>query len=350
VGITRLKRSAWAGTALALLCAATPKHARADGSANPAVAEALYEEARTLMTQGKLDQACPKFKQSYDLDAGGGTLLNLAECYEKQGKLASAWSSFKEAQVQAQRDARHERVDYAKKHIAAIEPRLSKITIEVPGDANTPGLSVLLDGAELGSAAWNVGVPIDPGPHELAATAPSKLIYDKKFEIAASSTSTTLSIPKLEDAPAAASVSPLHPVDQDVEKRPVPSEQAASNSSRTVGYVLLGAGVVGIGVGSYFGLHAFSKWSERKDDCAHGCTPDAKTAGDAASSAALVSDIGFGVGLIAAGVGTYLVLSAKHSSEAGAATQQASRTQRASLQLVPVVGAGGGGLWLRGNY
>ncbi len=223
--IRTLRRSGCAG-ALALLCAVAPRHAHAESSANPAVAEALYEEARNLMKQGKLDEACPKLKQSYDLDAGGGTLLNLAECYEKQGKFASAWSSFKEAQVQAQRDGRHERVDYAKKHIAAIEPKLSKITIEVPSDANTPGLSVQLDGAELGSAAWSVGVPIDPGPHELAASAPNKTSYDKQFEIAASSASTTLTIPKLEDAPSAALPTPARPVDQDVEKKPVPSEGA----------------------------------------------------------------------------------------------------------------------------
>jgi hypothetical protein len=349
VGTTRLKRSAWAGTALALLCAAAPRHAHAESGTNPAVAEALYEEARALMKQGKLDQACPKLKQSYDLDPGGGTLLNLAECYEKQGKLASAWSSFNEARVQAQRDARPERVEYAKKHIAAIEPKLSKITIEVPSDATTPGLRVLLDGAELGSAAWNVGVPIDPGMHELAASAPSKLSFDKKFEIAAASASTTLTIPKLEDAPVAVGASAARPVDQDVQKKPVPGETSASNSSRTVGYVLLGAGVVGIGVGSYFGLHSFSKWKERKDDCVNGCTADAKTAGDAARSSALVSDIGFGVGLIAAGVGTYLILSSKHASETGATTHRA-RAEQAALQLTPVLRSGGGGLWLQGSY
>jgi len=350
VGIGRLKLSTWAVTGLSLACAVAPRHARADASANPAVAEALYEEARNLMKQGKLDQACPKFKQSYDLDAGGGTLLNLAECYEKQGKLASAWSSFKEAQVQAQRDGRHERVDYAKKHIATIEPKLSKITIAVSSDASTPGLRVLLDGAELGSAAWNVGVPIDPGPHELAASAPSKVTYDKQFEIAGSSPSTTLTIPKLEDAPVLVGAAPARPVDQDVEKKAVPSEVAQGNGSRTVGYVLLGAGVVGVGVGSYFGLHAFSEWSKRKNDCVGGCTADAKTASDHASSAALISDIGFGVGLIAAGVGTYLILSPKHTSEAGTGARQAPRTARASVQLVPVLGASGGGLWLRGDY
>jgi hypothetical protein len=348
VGIRTLKRAACAG-ALALLCAVAPRHARAE-SANPAVAEALYEEACNLMKQGKLDQACPKLKQSYDLDAGGGTLLELAECYEKQGKFASAWSSFKAAQVQAQRDGRPRRVDYAKKHVAAVEPKLSKITIEVPSDANRPGLSVLLDGAELGSAAWNVGVPIDPGSHELTASAPNKTTYDRQFEIAASSASTTLTIPKLEDAPAAPSSPSARMIDHDVVKKAVPSEAAPSGSSRTMGYVLVGAGVIGIGIGSYFGLHAFSEWSTRKNGCANGCTPEAKSAGDKASSAALVSYIGFGVGLIAAGVGAYLLLSSKPASEATSAPRQARRTARSSVQLLPVLGSSGGGLWLRADY
>src|SRR6185369_6195525 len=144
-------------TALALsFVAGTAAAAGANASTNAAGAEALYEEARGLMKQGNFERACPKFKQSYDLDPGGGTLLNLAECYERQGKLASAWSTFKEALVVAQRDGRSERVDYAKKHLAIVEPKLSKITIEVAKEANVPGLTVTLDGAPLNAAAWGV--------------------------------------------------------------------------------------------------------------------------------------------------------------------------------------------------
>jgi hypothetical protein len=340
------KRATVAGVALAVACTAVslPAHAEASSSA---VAEALYEEARGLMKQGKLDQACPKFKQSYDLDPGGGTLLNLAECYEKQGKFASAWSTFKEAQVAAQRDGRSERVSYARKHIEALEPKLSKITIEVPADANTPGLSVTLDGAELGSAGWNVGVPVDPGPHEISASATDKQSFKKQVDIAASSAATTVSIPRLEAAPGAPPTS--RAIDQDVEKKPVSGEAAAtSGGARTVGYVLLGAGVVGIGVGSYFGLHAFSKWGERKDACTNGCTTDAKKAGDAAASSALISDIGFGAGLIAAGIGTYLVLSSKPAPETSSAS--ASHPVQRTLSLLPVANANGGGLWLHGSY
>ncbi|MEO8905093.1 MAG: hypothetical protein ABI488_21770 [Polyangiaceae bacterium] len=319
--------------------------ASAQNSTKSAGAEALYEEARGLMKNSDFGHACPKFKQSYDLDPGGGTLLNLAECYEKQGKFASAWSAFKEALVVAQRDGRSERVDYAKKHLAVVEPKLSKITIEVANEASEPGLTVTLDGASLGAAAWGVGMPVDPGPHHVAASAPNKTTFEQSVDI--ESGSSTLKIPKLDDAPGGTATP--RPVDSDTEKKPVPGEPAsAGNSSRTVGFVLLGAGVVGVGVGSYFGLHAFSKWAERKDDCANGCTPAAETAGDSASSSALISDIGFGVGLIAAGVGTYLVLSAKPASEAGSTStlHEARRT----LSLLPVANANGGGLWLRGSY
>ncbi len=326
-----------------LLLGSFASAAGAQSSTKSAGAEALYEEARSLMKQSDFEHACPKFKQSYDLDPGGGTLLNLAECYEKQGKYASAWSTFKEALVMAQRDGRSERVDYAKKHLAVVEPKLSKITIEVTNEASAPGLTVTLDGAPLGAAAWGVGMPVDPGTHQVAASAPNKTTFEQSVDIQGGSS--TLKIPKLDDAAAA----PQRAIDQDVEKRPVSSEPAsAGNGSRTVGFVLLGAGVVGIGVGSYFGLHAFSKWSERKDGCTNGCTPDAKKAGDSASSSALISDIGFGVGLIAAGVGTYLVLSAKPANEAGSANIQ--HEARRTLSLLPVANVNGGGLWLRGSY
>jgi hypothetical protein len=327
----------------ALAFAATAAHAQT--SKNAAGAEALYEQARGLMARGDFEHACPKFKQSYDLDPGGGTLLNLAECYEKQGRFASAWSSFKEALVTAQRDGRPERVEYAKKHLAIVEPKVSKITIEVPNDANEPRLSVSLDGAPLGGAAWGVGMPVDPGPHQITASAPDKQSYEQTVQI--DNGSTSVKIPKLEattGAPATVAV------DQDVEKKAVVDEPKSGNSQRTVGFVIGGAGVVALGVGSYFGLHAMSKWNTRDDICNKtGCTDVAKKAGDDAKSAALISDIGFGVGLIAAGVGTYLVLSAKPTNESNSARARPARQAR-SLSVLPAFGPLGGGLVLRGNY
>ena len=343
---TRHSRCAILALAFAALTAQT---ARAQTSKNAAGAEALYEQARALMKQADFEHACPKFKQSYELDAGGGTLLNLADCYEKQGKFASAWSSFKEALVIAQRDGRTERVEYAKKHIALVEPQVSKITIEVPSAVNEPGLSVSLDGAPLGDAAWGVGMPVDPGAHQITASAPSKQSYEQTIQI--DSGSTSIKIPKLKSTAIDASESPPPVlIDHDVAKKPVSDEPSRHGSGqRSAGIVIGAVGLVGLGVGSYFGLHAMSKWNERKDQCTPGCTEGAKSAGDAAKSAALISDLGFGVGIVALGVGTYLVLSAKPSSESASANESAARQARA-LQVLPVMSPLGGGLVLRGSY
>jgi len=296
------------------------------------------------MKQGDFEHACPKFKQSYDLDPGGGTLLNLAECYEKQGKFASAWSTFKEALVVAQRDGRSERVEYAKKHLAVVEPKLSKITIEVTKAANTPGLSVTLDGAPLGAAAWGVGMPVDPGTHQVAASAPNKATFEQRIEI--ENGSTTLEIPKLADAPSAGAGA--RPVDTDTEKKPVTEEAPGGNGKRTAGFVIGGVGIVALGVGGYFGVRAFSKWSERNDNCVGGCSASAKSSGDDAKTAATISNIGIGLGLVALGVGSYLVLSSKSSSEPSASRSHGQQAR--TLQLLPTAGPTGGGLLLRGAY
>ncbi|MEI9949583.1 MAG: PEGA domain-containing protein [Pseudomonadota bacterium] len=326
--------------------------ASAQHSTNVAGAEALYEEARRLMTQGDFEHACPKFKQSYDLDPGGGTLLNLAECYERQGKFASAWSTFKEALVVAQRDGRTERVDYAKKHLAIVEPKLSKITIEVAIEANQPELTVTLDGAPLGAAAWGVGMPVDPGTHRVTASAPNKTPFEQQVEL--ESGSTTLKIPKLADAIGTANgaAAEARAVDTDTEKKPVTDEGptgSTSNARRTAGFVIGGAGIVALGVGGYFGLRAFSKWSDREDNCVGGCNSAAKSAGDDAKSAATAANIGIGLGLVAVGVGTYLVLSSKSSSEPSASRRQGVRQAR-TLQFLPTLAPTGAGLLLRGAY
>src|ERR1700730_549602 len=90
---------------------------------NPAAAQALYDEARQLVSAGDFAHACPKFKESYRIDPGGGTLLHLADCYEKQGKTALAWSTFKEALVAAQRDGRADRVEFASTNLGSLEGR-----------------------------------------------------------------------------------------------------------------------------------------------------------------------------------------------------------------------------------
>ena len=110
-----------------------------------------------------------------------------------------------------------------------------------------------------------------------------------------------------------------------------------------------GVGIVALGVGSYFGLRAFSKWGQREDNCGGGCSQAAKSAGDDAKSAATIANIGIGLGVVAVGVGSYLVLTAKSSSKPST-TQWHHVRQARALQVLPTVGPTGGGLLLRGAY
>ena len=151
-----------------------PRVASADPEAlrDHQVAQSLFDRARTLMDAGKFGEACPLLAESQRLDPGGGTLLNFAVCLEQAGKLASAHAAFHDALGQAIKDGREERKSIALERIAALAPRLSTITVEVPAEAEVPGIVVRFDGVTLSRIAWGIPTAVDGGEHRVEATAP----------------------------------------------------------------------------------------------------------------------------------------------------------------------------------
>src|SRR5450755_3617279 len=69
--------------------------ARADAH-DPAAAEALFRDGRAAAQRGDWETACPKLRESQRLDPAAGTLLNLADCEEHRGKVATAWQLFRQ--------------------------------------------------------------------------------------------------------------------------------------------------------------------------------------------------------------------------------------------------------------
>ncbi|MBX3190978.1 MAG: hypothetical protein KF819_28540 [Labilithrix sp.] len=143
--------------------------ARADGSeTDRQIAQSLFDDGRALLEAGRYAEACPKFAESQRLDPGGGTLLNLALCHELEGKTASAWQEFRDALSQAVRDDRKDRQELASAHIAALGPKLIRLTVNVPEALAAREPEVTLDRSRLPPAAWNAAIPIDPGEHRIA--------------------------------------------------------------------------------------------------------------------------------------------------------------------------------------
>jgi hypothetical protein len=325
---------ALAGAWLALL---PPRAARADASpANQAAAQALFDQGRRLLDEGKFAEACAKFESSQRLDPGTGTLLNLATCNERLGKSATAWTQYNEALSLAIRDGRRDRMSFAREHIAAIEPQLPHLTVMVraPG---TEGLAVTIDGASLDKAAWNVAAPVDPGDHVIEATGSGKLPFHATVKVAPTETR-TLEVPALDDDPEA--LAKLHQGETSAPGGPLaPNVTSGNPARRLAGEITLGAGVVALATGAYFGLRAISLWSDANGNCPNdACTLHGQSLTQDARTAARVADVAIGIGIAAAGAGVVLVLTS--GSGQGSPTVAATLTAQAR----------GGGLAIHGAW
>ncbi len=278
-----------------------------EGTSQSTVAQALFEQARKLMDEGSYDDACPKLVESQRLDPATGTLLNLGICYDKAGKTASAWDAFKQALASAQREGRADRAGFAQKHIEQIEPRLSTLMVVVPDDERPDGMDVTVDGVALGHAAWGAPIPMDPGKHVVRVTATGRRPWVTDVVLGSEADRKVVTITPLEPV---AEAPPPPPSGPDVAP-PVD----ASGGSATMGYVVGGAGVVFLGVGAYFGLRAFSSWSDREDHCVGGCDATAVTKAEDTNRFANYANVAVPLGLLGIGVGTYLVVTAPGEQE-----------------------------------
>jgi hypothetical protein len=295
-----------------------------------AMAEALFREGKKLGEEGRIPEACKKFKESQRLDPTLGTLLHLAACYAEEGKTASAWAAFNAAADMAQRSKQKEREELARERANELEGKLSRLTVTVA--LAHDGLVVELDGSVLGEGTLGTALPIDPGGHVLKASAPGKREWSQQFEVASEPATQNIEVPRLEDVPVEAPpVAPPKPAE-----RPAPAPEASS-SKRTIGFVLGGVGLVSIGVGSYFGLHAKSQADDADRFCRGSvCTEEGLSGHEDARSSAFIANILFGVGVVGLVSGTYLVV----TSGPDKAPQSASPARGERRQTRP-------SLWVR---
>ena len=311
-------------SALALAAAlafilATP----ATGLAQPSpAAQALFDEGVSLRKQGRIGEACAKFEESLRLEATVGTRFNLADCFEKQGKLASAWSQFLQVASDTARAGEKERSEAAKARAERIKPRLSRLSIEP--EAPAPNLVVMRNGVAVGQAQWGLALPIDGGEHRLEASAPGMRPWSKTISVAGEGANVRIAIPPLEDAPEA---------EPGITTTTVVDEGAAEDATPMVLGLTLGAiGLVGLGIGTGFGVSALSKKSDVDDLCPdlNNCTQEGIDTNDEAKTAATVSTIGFiaGGALLVTGIVLWVALPSGGQGEA------ALRVTPAGLSLV----------------
>ena len=294
--------------------------------AEQAAANALFEEGRRFSKAGDWANALPKYLEVSRIENTPGVQLNIADCLEHLGKLASAWGAYREAELRARASNDAEREAEARRRADALEPRVSKLAIVVPPAARVPGLEVRRDDQPVGEGQWGSAVPADAGQHTVQASAPGYKPW-----------STTVTIDK-DGSAASVEVTALEKL----------SVMGGSGSpQRAVGIAVGSVGLVGLAVGGVLGGLAMSKYNASKTQCVPSqpnvCTPSGidqrKTAGTFADASTGLLVAG-GV-LVAAGV----IVFATGPSAASPKTQGVQR-----LELAPVAGFGTTGFSLRGAW
>jgi hypothetical protein len=315
-----------AATAGCLLFAGTPaRSANAEPSlADKTVATQLFNEGRILLDQGRIGEACAKLEESQRIEPGGGTLLNVALCHERQGRTAAAWVEFTEAMGLARRDENALRVEFARSHIALLAPLLSRLAIQVPPGSDIPDLEVKCDGSSLARAAWGSPVPVDPGEHLIEAVAPGRLPWKQSILVGPNADSKTAVVPVLESAPihvepvrsSPAASSPGGPVREPPSTAATGSSRLGSASDQGGGrpegsaapaWIALTLGFAAAGVGTYFGIRALSEKNDADRACPNNlCSTQGESENSQAIRFANYATAGIAVG--AAGVGLATVL------------------------------------------
>ncbi len=335
------------GTARALLLVLTlcllwalPSQAQTS-AADKAAAEALFDEGVKLLHKGQYEAACKKLEDSERVDPGIGTLLYLADCYEKLGKTASAWATFRAAGSMAQNAGQTERARAGMERADRLESTLVRLSIDIaPESKSLEGLTIKRGAEVVPATLLGIEVPVDPGQYEVVASAPGYLPYRTIVTVGPAEPSQTVLVPTLEvdpNAPAAAVVvapaaTGSTPPPAQPEKQPAPR----GRTQRTVGLVVGGLGIVGVAVGSVFGIMAIDKNNQA---IALGCDGNKCPPANANGDGAALSD----AALENAGLSTAFFIVGGALLATGAVVYfTAPRQEKVSLTRVGVAGVPGG--------
>jgi hypothetical protein len=324
--------------------------------ADNARAQALFDEALAQMKAGRFADACPKLQQSLQVDPTMGTKYQLARCYEGAGRIGKAWNLLVEVAADARYAQRPDLETQANERAVALKPRLPLMTIVVPAVAQVPGLIVTRDDQPVQAVEWGRPAPVDPGEHQLAATAPGKKTWRQTVR-STEGASLEVAVPALEaDIESSEKAGAAKPDTLPLGPRPItdaPRSSATAGSAepatggmsgqRIAGIATGAVGVAGMIAGGVLGGLAKSKWDTALLGCKGGdttkCSPAAIADGKTASTLATGSTVGFVAGGAALAAGVIVLL-----------TAPSQRAHASGWEVVPAIGLGGSGGVVRGRF
>jgi hypothetical protein len=262
-------------------------------------ADALFEEGVKLRDVN-LEQSCKKFAESLQYNPQAiGTILNVALCDEKLGRIASAYERFSDARDRAKEQNLEDYLKAAEEHLASIGPERCYVAITFQQTA-LPDTKVVVDDKvvpkeKLGKLA------LDPGERIIVVSAPGRLPHQSKTLVARRCAPS--------DKPTEVSIPPLE------------KSVTVKSSRKTIGKITSAVGVAVLGTGIGIGLKARSSYNKEIGACDYApsdpemkekklCPPAVQTKIEKARQLGDIGTVVGVVGVAAIGIGAYLWLRA----------------------------------------
>lgn len=288
----------------------------AAGAQQTVVASTLFQQAVSKMAVGQFSEACPLLEESYRLEAKSGTLFTLANCRDREGRVATASVRYSEylrayANMSELEKKKHAgRANVAETRVRELEPELPTLKVVRQGEL-PEGVTIRVDNVRLTPRTLNLPLPFDPGTHEITVeqkgtesikrTVTLEMGHAATFDIDAD---VSLVKPLVEDTSTQAP-SPILP--------PQPKKPAA-NPRRLAGFITLGVGGAGLVFGGVMGALALVEKRTVDEHCDTTTgTCNAQAGIDAENRRRLYAPLSTG-GLIAGGIlaaaGVVLVVTA----------------------------------------
>ena len=321
--------------AIPLLVAVGPRSARAEGVSDANAAETLGQAGESLLAHGDVQGACRKFRQSSTLEASGPRLLVLAQCWERAGKTASAWEAYRRAAGLGPAETAAD----ASEGEARVAARLTRLEVTPPTGADFGDVEVYLDGSRLSPMLYGVALPVDPGAHELTASAAGRQRWALELDLPSAPGTTSIRIPESSLAlkPRTAPPTPALATGAETSANAAPPGQ----TMRTVGLVLGGTGIAGLTLGTVFAFKARADHNDLQAACSGNvCAESARSQLDKYRSDALVASTALLIGAssLVGGVVVYLLAPSGKASPKG------------HVAVAPLLGPGVAGLHASGTF
>lgn len=306
----------------------------AESDDDRAGARVAATEGVKALNEKRFAEAADLFSRAESLVHSPVHLLYLARAQEKLGHLVNARENYnkviREKYGPDAPDAFRQAQTSAQQEVGGLDARIAAVTVKLDGEKGP--VTVTMDGEKVPPALIGLPLPVDPGSHTFRATGTNLQSDPVTVSVPEGGrdalTLTVKSAPGVLAPGAAATPVAATPTPPVATTPPPPSQSTSGgdgNAMKIGGYVALGVGVVGVGLGTVFLLKANSKKSDADDLCSSpaGCPLSKKGEVDAldddyksAGTLSVVSYAVGGVGLIT-GV-TLLVLSGGKHTESTA--------------------------------